>query len=423
MTARIEPEFHARSLAVVMVVMVAVALSGAQFAATSISVFLSDITSDYNWSRAQISGAVTMLYIGMAAAAPLFGILFDRYGPRTVMLPLTLVSGLIIASFAMTGASLILFYAAHLLLGIAQPGMVAYSKTISTWFARRRALALSAIAVGILISQISVPPLARLLLETLGWHQTYIVFGAIEIFVALPLLALFFHDRSASPAATANTSEEIVVRKAPSGDFISLKHVLTMPIYWHLVATQVCVAFCFLSITVHAVGILTERGVEPATAVWGLSTFAVGGLAAKLVIGLLLDSIDTPKVIAPFALISLLSLLVIQFGKGEVLGLSAMFAFGFGCIACGPMAYLTTRYFGVASFSTIYGSTVPIMTLLGSGSPVLAGLIYDLTGSYDLMLTAANLAMFAGFILFLTLPRYPFSLKQTNDPTPAGSIL
>jgi cyanate permease len=241
------------------------------------------------------------------------------------------------------------------------------------------------------------------------------VFGAIEIFIALPLLVLFFRDQPVPSEKSAKIDGAADQPVAPEEAPLSLRQVMGMRVYWHLIASQVCISFCFLGITVHAVGIMTERGVEPATAVWGLSTFAAGGLAAKLVIGLLLDSIDTPRIIAPFALVSLISLLVIKFGHGEILGLSALFVFGFGCIACGPMAYLTTRYFGVRSFSKIYGSTVPIMTLLGAGSPVLAGLIYDLTGSYDLTLTAASFAMFAGFLLFLTLPLYRFRLKAIED--------
>ena len=404
-------EINPRSVAVILVVTIAVALSGAQFAATSISVFLSDITSDYGWSRAQISGAITMLYLGMAVGTPLFGIAFDRFGPRVVMLPLTFFSGILIASFAATGASLALFYGAHVLLGIAQPGMVAYSKTISTWFARRRALALSAIAVGILVSQIGVPPLARYLLEEFGWHRAYLFFGATEILIALPLLALFFWDRPlrAPQSAMAATAQPPTSHPKPGA---YLGQALKTRVYWHLVAGQVCISFCYLSVTVHAVGILTERGVAAATAVWGLSTFAAGGLSAKLIIGFLLDRVDTPRIIAPFAVLSLISLLIIRFGEGSALSLAALFGFGFGCVACGPMAYLTTRYFGVRAFSTIYGSTVPIMTFLGAGAPVLAGLIYDSSGSYDWALSAACIVMLVAVVLFLTLPPYRF---RVND--------
>lgn len=408
-------EINPRSVAVILVVTVAVALSGAQFAATSISVFLADITSDYGWSRAQISGAVTMLYLGMAVGTPLFGLAFDRFGPRVVMLPLTFLSGILIASFAATGDSLALFYGAHVLLGIAQPGMVAYSKTISTWFARRRALALSAIAVGILVSQIGIPPLARYLLVELGWHRAYLVFGATEILIALPLLALFFWDRPRHASQSTTTAATTVEPASRQKTGAYLGQALKTRVYWHLVAGQVCISFCYLSVTVHAVGILTERGVAAATAVWGLSTFAAGGLSAKLVIGYLLDRVDTPRVIAPFAVLSLVSLLAIRFGEGSALSLAALFGFGFGCIACGPMAYLTTRYFGVRAFSTIYGSTVPIMTLLGAGAPVLAGLIYDSSGSYDWALSAACLVMLVALVLFLTLPPYRFGVTDRES--------
>jgi predicted MFS family arabinose efflux permease len=407
MSARSTSEINPRSLLVVLTVTIATALSGSQFASISISVFLAQITSDYGWTRAQISGAVTMMYIGIAAGSPLFGIAADRFGARSIILPLTLLSGLFIGLFAAAGASLWLFYAAHLLLGLSQPGMVAYSKLISTWFTRRRAFALSAIALGVLTSQIAVPPLARLLLERVGWHHAYLLFGAAEIVIALPLLLLFFHERRTSVDDDANRAPAAPIADEEAEPAFTIFEAMRKPIYWHLLAGQACIAYCFLSVAIHAVGILSERGVEPTTAVWGLSTFAVGGMVAKLIVGYLLDRFDTPQVMAPFALLALASLLLLQFGRGEIVSLSAMFFFGFGCTACGPMAYLMTRYFGLRSFSAVFGSTVPILILLGSGSPLLSGLIYDSTGSYAWALAIANLAMFAGFLTFLFLPSYP----------------
>ena len=68
--------------------------------------------------------------------------------------------------------------------------------------------------------------------------------------------------------------------------------------------------------------------------------------------------------------------------------------------------YLLTRYFGLRSFSTLYGVTWTFYAAAAIG-PVILGRAFDSTGSYTslLVILAAALAFMAAMNLFL--PRYP----------------
>ncbi len=142
----------------------------------------------------------------------------------------------------------------------------------------------------------------------------------------------------------------------------------------------------------------------------------MGGLAAQLVTGYLLDRFATPRVIAPFALLSLAALFLLQFGHGQQAALVAIFLFGFGCTACGPVSYFTTRYFGVRSFSTVFGSIFPVIILLGAGSPVIFGAIFDRTNSYGGALVLADIAMAGAFVLLVLLRPYAYPVRQDGTP-------
>lgn len=70
--------------------------------------------------------------------------------------------------------------------------------------------------------------------------------------------------------------------------------------------------------------------------------------------------------------------------------------------------YLLTRYFGLRSFSTLYGFTWTFYAAAGAVGPVLLGRAFDVTGSYAslLMVLAVILALAAVANFFL--PRYAY---------------
>lgn len=417
-------EFTPQSLAVVGSALVGATCSGLVVAGAAIPVFIGAIKADYGWDHAEIGGAVTLLYVGMAIGAPICGRAIDRFGPRAILLPLTFLSGLILASFSVIGHSLPVFYAAHFLLGLAQPGAVAYSKLLSSWFFRRRGIALTALGLGVAIAQMAVPPIARRLLEAVGWHNAYRAFGAAELLVSFPILFLFFRERRATGREPGQPgSNEIRPDGAPS---IGLAQAMRSKAYWLLVGAQVAGTFAFLGVSTHAVGIMVEHGVGAAMAVWGLSAFAGGALVAQILTGLLLDRFDTPRVIVPFAVLSLLSMALLCVSHGAVPVLAEIMLFGIGCGGQTSMtSYFTTRYFGVRNFSTIYGSLLPILLLLSAPGPVLVGAVFDHTGSYGWALTGLGVALALTVALFWLLKPYPYPVKETTahpSPIDAGDV-
>ena len=87
-----------------------------------------------------------------------------------------------------------------------------------------------------------------------------------------------------------------------------------------------------------------------------------------------------------------MKLLVIGFGQG---GVSV------------TMSPIVAEFFGLRWHGTIQGFLVLIMTLSISGSPILAGRIFDITGSYQLAWLIVGIISFTGLVL-------TFVLKHTR---------
>jgi cyanate permease len=75
--------------------------------------------------------------------------------------------------------------------------------------------------------------------------------------------------------------------------------------------------------------------------------------------------------------------------------------------------YLLARYFGLRSFSTLYGLTWTAYAIAGAIGPVWMGKVFDATGSYTSLLTTMSAVTLVSAAMLLALPRYPAQLADT----------
>jgi MFS family permease len=74
--------------------------------------------------------------------------------------------------------------------------------------------------------------------------------------------------------------------------------------------------------------------------------------------------------------------------------------------------YLITRYFGLRSFSTLYGFTWTAYAIAGAIGPVIMGKAFDATGSYEILLSSLSVLTLTAGGLMLLLPRYKTMASQ-----------
>jgi len=96
-----------------------------------------------------------------------------------------------------------------------------------------------------------------------------------------------------------------------------------------------------------------------------------------------------------------------------VLGASLV---GFGMGGEGDVTpYLLSRYFGLRSFSTLYGLTWTAYAIAGAIGPVLMGRAFDATGSYEALLARLALGTLAVAALMLWMPPYRENLRAREN--------
>src|SRR5258708_39016222 len=110
----------------------------------SFAVFFKPLSQEFHSGRAGISLAFTLHNLVAAVSVPLLaGRLVDRYGARKVILPYTVMFGLILLASRILSAKMWELYAFYAALGLAGSGMSAllYGSVVASCFDGRKVLA------------------------------------------------------------------------------------------------------------------------------------------------------------------------------------------------------------------------------------------------------------------------------------------
>lgn len=81
--------------------------------------------------------------------------------------------------------------------------------------------------------------------------------------------------------------------------------------------------------------------------------------------------------------------------------------------------YMLKGYFGLRSFSTMYGFMYSVYAVAGGIAPLLLGYIYAVTGSYTRVVSIFSLATTAVGFGMLALPAYVYADRLKQPPASA----
>jgi MFS family permease len=396
---------------IVAAAMVGLSTSPSQFAFASLGLFIVPLGEDFGWNRAEISLALTFFTVTLALCLPLAGRLVDRFGSREVLVPSVLVCGVCLAVLpAVTSLwHLLLIFTVIGSLG-AGANSLPYMLTISAWFDRRRGLAIGLAMAGAGFGFAYVPPLVQYMIDNHGWRSGYFALAAITVFVAAPLVALVFRNTPAEKGLQPDGGGDGGREGAPAGDEkgFTVSEALRSRTFWMLWAVFCLLSFSLYGLLPHLVPLLTDQGMPSGEAALAASTVGFTIIGARILIGFLIDRYFAPHVALLFFLMSAAGVAVLAVAPT---GWTAFLAAVLVGLSIGAeidlLAYLTTRYFGLANFGAVYGVMFAALLVGTSAGPVSFGLGYELTGSYvAILLLCAGLNVAASLVTAF-LPAYP----------------
>jgi MFS family permease len=362
----------------------------------SFSILLKPLVDEFAWSRAAVSSAYGTLTLSAAVSAPFIGALVDRFRARLVCGPALAILGCAFASMALLTPHLWHLHVIFAITGVATTGTsaVVYARVISSWFDRHRGRALALVMASSPVGALVFPPSTAALIRFVGWRMTCLLLGALVLVAGVPavLRVVREHLPPRSPA-TALTSGSTVADASHSRVFF----ILVAVVFGSTLAVNGAI--------VHLSALLTDRGVSSGGAALIVSAMGAASVTGRLVTGWLLDRFAAPPVSVALLAVASLGTFLLAGAESWSGGLLAAALLGFGSGGeADVVPYLLARHFGLRSLSALYGVNWMAWGIAGAVGPLLMGLAYDTTGSYERVLLAFAGVTFATALLMFAVP-------------------
>ncbi len=402
-------------------------------ARNSFGVFVIPMSEEFGWSRFTVSIAAALGVLVNGIIQPFMGQLFDRTGGRKVILTGLLVLGISTILLSLTFHILFLVFMFGFIASMAQggPALSNTAALMSRWFKRRRATAISINSAALSLGGLIMVPFSMYLLQATSWRVAWIGLGII-VLTSLPLAYFFIRERPSdmglNPDGDPSPSEDRAnprrrELKGPLEVETWRESFKSAPIWQMAGSYFVCGTTTFV-LSVHFIPFAIEdRGISGTTAatIFGymMGLNIIGALGA----GLLADKIGGTKnwlaLVYFMRGIAYIVLLTVDSVAG--LWIFASIA-GFSWVATLPLtSSLTADVYGLKAMGTISGITFMFHQFGGFGSVLLAGLLFDITGSYVLPFAIIGALLFPAAISAFSIKERKYSARyQIAVPTAAA---
>jgi MFS family permease len=367
--------------------------SGARF---SFGIMFKPMMTELGWNRASISSVFFLNMIFFALTLSVAGRLYDRYGPRWVIFisTLLLAAGYMCTSLVRSLWQFHLFYGVLTAIGTGGASVPLIAALMSKWFEKRRGLAISLALSGACLGQFILVPVFNRIILTYNWRISYLLIGLIILGVntilAFTVIKGDPEDLGCKPYGQAdaeNNTAPIDTGNLVTGEKdLNLRQAMKTYSFWFFLAFMfVCGGGDFLVAT-HLVPFVTDYGVSPTTAANMLALFGLMSLGGILIAGSASDLIGNKiPIAATFVLRLLLYAMIIKYRNPISFYIFAG-GFGFTFLITAPLtATLAGRLYGFAHVGLISGFITTIHHLGGGFWAYMGGLLFDKTGSYQLI--------------------------------------
>jgi MFS family permease len=367
-------------------------------ARTAFSLLLPPLLDEFGWDRGLAAGAFSFGFLVSAVMSPLVGSLMDRRGPRFVIE----IGVLLLAAGLLCATAIEKPWQLYLTLGVLVGGgancisYTAQSLFLPNWFARRRALALSVAFSGVGVGAILLLPWLQTIIQRDGWRASCWAMGLLVIGVLGPINLLLWRrpedvglrpDGTARPDVDASAAQTPhIVDPAWAAIEWTLASAARTACFWWIVVGYFCALFAWYAVQVHQTKYLVEVGFGVMEAAWALGLVSVVAIPGQIALGALSDRIGREWIwtagCTGFA-VCYTALIALEQGPSPLLLYVMVIAQGtLGYALTSVMGPIVAEIFEGPHYASIFGTVTIALIGGGAAGPWVAGIIYDITGTY-----------------------------------------
>ena len=379
-------------------------------AVATLSVFVVPMTQDLGWSRGLFSGAVSLGGLCAVLVSPLVGKWLDRHGSGLLLAASSVFTGILAIGLSLV-ANPAAFYSLYV------PGRMIFSgplelgipTAISNWFIRRRPLALAADGVAKGAGLAMMPLVAQFIITDWDWRTAWLTLGILTFTLGVipPILFMVrrpedmalepdpvFRKLKTASSGLAGGSHSTVGFTEPN---FTVRQALNTRAFWLLAAFSAGGFMVQAGVSLHQVAHYISQGLAGPSAALTASTFAFSQIFGSVFWSVLGRRVPVRFLLSAAAFVVAAAVLGTTASSSLATALLAAATVGFGVGGLHLLVRLAwADYYGREHLGAIRGFTMSAQIGGQAIGPVLAGLMFDATGSYQ-----------APFLVFTVVASWP----------------
>jgi MFS family permease len=342
----------------------------------AIIVVMPAVEAEFGTGRAEASLPYTLTMVGFGVGNFAIGRAVDRWGVTRVLI----ACGLGIAGgygLAILSTSILMLALAQLVVGFfTAVGFGPLIADISHWFIRRRGIAVALVASGNYLSGAFWPIILAGYLAEDGWRTVYGILAAATLLVVIPLAFALRRRVPEEAYASAQVASDLRARSVG---------LSPRALAWLLGLAGVgcCVAMSMPQ--VHIVSYCVDLGYGPAVGAEMLALMLLGGVASRIVSGLLADRLGGVATLLIGSILQCIALLLYLPSDALISLYVVSIVFGLSQGGIVPSYAVIVREYMPAREAGARVGFVLMATIMGMAlGGWMSGWIYDVTGSYQM---------------------------------------
>ena len=369
------------------------------------SVIKKALVSDWGWTNSDSALPYTVAILSWAFCNYFAGTLQDKIGPRKVVTLGAIFTGLglILSSFIQSVPLLVTSY------GILTGAGIGFAYASVTppalkWFHPSKKGMVSGIVVsGMGLASLYIAPITTKLISSFGISRTFLIFG-IFILVVGTLIAQLINNPPAGYTPPVPANAKTAAAKAVTKDYPWKEMIKTKQFYflWTMFAFASSAGLMIIG----NIATIAKSQANMENGFYLVGLLAIFNAGGRLAAGFLSDKLGRVRtMIIVFVLQGVNMLLFASYSTPLAITVgTALAGIGYGALlSLFPSA--VADYYGVKNFGANYGILYTAWGIAGTIGPIIAGIVVDKTGAYNLAyLISAGLLAVALALAFLTKP-------------------
>ncbi|PGZ84983.1 MFS transporter [Bacillus sp. AFS029533] len=371
---------------------------------------------EFGWSRASISGAFAICITLVGFSGPFIAGLYQKFSVRKVLL--VGMGTLLTAILLTTIMSQIwhLFIIWGIIIGLSAGAFltVLNAYVATTWFEKKRGLALGLLTSSSAAGQLVFLPLMAYIVENYSWRNAVLTIFSFGVFIYV-LLWIFMKNDPADVGVLPLGAEKSNQKQANNVNpvkaaFDGFKLGAKSKVFWLLAGSFFVCGFSTSGlIGTHFISLCIDYGYKEVTAASILAFMGIFNIIGTTLSGYISDRFDNRWLLFWYYGLRGLSLLILPFAlsTNSIIYLSAFAIFyGMDWIATVPPTIkLATDHFGKEKVGVIYGWIYTAHQLGAGAAAYGGGLIYSWLNAYQSIFIAAGIFCLVATLFVLNIKK------------------